>query len=76
MVTGVISRIGGPITQIGTGTIPAGMAAAGTTGIPAEGTMLVMTGVTAIKAAMTADAAAVQLIGIDKDPTPGTDNTC
>ena len=76
IVTGGTARIGGPTTQIGTGTIPAGMAAAGMMGTPAEGTMLGMTGVTATKAAMTADAAAVQQIGIDIDPTPGTDKTC
>lgn len=74
IVTGATARTGAPNTQIGTDTIPAGMAAAGMTGTPAEGTMLVMTGVIAIRAAMTADAAAVQLIGIDIDPTPGTDN--
>ena len=73
IVTGGPARTGGSTTQIGTGTTPAGMAAAGMTGTPAEGTTLVMTGVTAIEAAMTADAAAVQQIGIDIDPTPGTD---
>ena len=76
IVTGGTARTGGPTTQIGTGTIPAGMAAVGMMGTPAEGTMLVMTDLTAIRAAMTGDAAEVQQTGPDIDPTQGTDKPC